>query len=189
MPSALHVFCRHDEPVAASGREAELKILADQYRLGVETQMHFNQLIMRTRSLGMYGALLVMGSALLLRSQYPDATPFRLDIVALGLVVQLSASAVISLFGPVLLLIVYLMDRHYYLRLLYGINSYVYSIERGTAEQGLTLVGIPNAFRQGLFIQQAFGQRAGASIKFVKASYFLVLVTELAVIVALVANP
>jgi hypothetical protein len=151
--------------------------------------MHFNQLILRTRSLGMYGALLVMGSALLLRSQYPGATPFEVYVPFVNVAFQLSPSAAISLFGPVLLLIVYVMDRHYYLRLLYGINRYVYSIERATAEQGLTLLGIPNAFRQGLFIQQAFGPRPGASVRFVKIAYTLIFLTEIIVIAVLLANP
>lgn len=189
MPGALHLFCWHEEPTASSATETELKILADQYRLGVETQMHFNQLILRTRSLGMYGAILVMGSALLIRSQYPGATPFHVYLPLVNTAFDLAVPATIALFGPVLLVIVYLMDRHYYLRLLYGINSFVYSIERGTADQGLTLLGIPNTFRQGLFIQQAFGTRPGASTRFVKTAYTLVLLTELVVIAVLLANP
>lgn len=189
MARRLHLLCWHDdpEPDADATRLRELEILAGQYRLGVETQMHFNQLILRTRTLGMYGALLVMGSALLMRSQYPGTTPFRL---ALGQwMIELSAPALIALFGPALLVIVYLMDRHYYLRLLYGINAYVYSIERSARDQGLKLAGISDAFRQGLDIQKAFGPHAGASIRFVKVCYMLVAIAELLVIWFLVANP
>jgi hypothetical protein len=189
MARRLHLLCWHDDvdPDPDATRLRELEILAGQYRLGVETQMHFNQLILRTRTLGMYGAVLVMGSALLLRSQYPSSAPFQL---ALGpWVIQLSAPALIALFGPALLVIVYLMDRHYYLRLLYGINTYVYGIERSARDQGLMLAGIGDAFRQGLDIQKAFGSHAGASIRFVKACYMLVGIAEVFVIWFLVANP
>ena len=189
MARRLHLLCWHDDPVPDpdANRLRELEILAGQYRLGVETQMHFNQLILRTRTLGMYGALLVMGSALLLRSQFPGATPFRL---ALGQwMIEVSAPALIALFGPVLLVIVYLMDRHYYLRLLYGINHYVYDIERSSRDQGLMLAGIGDAFRQGLDIRDAFGPHAGASTRFVKACYVLVAIAELLVILFLMANP
>lgn len=189
MARSLHLFCWHEsarDQDSDSARLREMVILAGQYRLGVETQMHFNQLILRTRTLGMYGAILVMGSALLLRSQYPDSTPFQL---AWGqFLVQLSGPALIALFGPVLLVIVYLMDRHYYLRLLYGINRYVYGIERSARKEGLKLAGISDAFRQGLDIQEAFGPRAGASTRFVKACYSLVALTEVLVIWFLVAN-
>lgn len=188
MSRSLHLLCLHDDPQSdpVTNRLREIEILAGQYRLGVQTQMHFNQLILRTRTLGMYGAVLVMGSALLLRSQYPASLPFRL---ALGQwVVQLSAPALIALFGPVLLVIVYLMDRHYYLRLLYGINRYVYGIERAARNEALQLAGISDAFRQGIDIQEAFGPRLGASTRFVKACYSLVAIAEVLVIWFLVAN-
>jgi hypothetical protein len=189
MARRLHLLCWHDDPDPdpEPKRLRELEILAGQYRLGVETQMHFNQMILRTRTLGVYGAVLVMGSALLLHSQFPGSAPFRL---AFGQwMLQLSSPALIALFGPALLLIVYLMDRHYYLRLLYGINTYVYSIERSAHEQGLTLAGISDAFRQGLDIQKAFGPHAGASVRFVKACYSVVAIAEFLVIWFLVANP
>lgn len=48
--------------------------------------------------------------------------------------IRLSASAVIAIFGPALLLIGYLMDRRYYLRLLYGINTYVHRLEDAATE-------------------------------------------------------
>jgi hypothetical protein len=187
MGRRLHVLCWHDDSNPDESRLRELEILSGQYRLGVETQMHFNELILRTRTMGMYGAVLVMGSALLLRSQYPAAAPFRLASGQLA--VQLSAPALIALFGPALLVIVYLMDRHYYLRLLYGINAYVYGIERQARDMGLKLAGVGDAFRQGLDIQKAFGPHAGASTRFVKACYLVVLVAEVLVIAFLVANP
>ena len=196
--SLWHVLCRHDsaaqtetkETVRSDTREVELKLLAGQYRLGVETQMHFNQLIIRTRTLGMYGVVLVMGSAFLLRSQYPNAAPFHLDIPAANLALQLSAPAVISLFGPVLLVIVYLMAqallpapslRDQQLR--------VFDRARHSREQPDPSRESRNTFRQGLFIQEAFGHRAGASVKFVKACYAMVALAELIVIVLLVTNP
>ena len=195
--SLWHVLCRHDSVAQTETKRdcaerhsgSGVKLLAGQYRLGVETQMHFNQLIIRTRTLGMYGVVLVMGSAFLLRSQYPNAAPFHLDIPAANLALQLSAPAVISLRPRPTCHRLLDGQQHYYLRLLYGINSFVYSIERGTAENNLTLLGIPNTFRQGLFIQEAFGHRAGASVKFVKACYAMVALAELIVIVLLVTNP
>jgi hypothetical protein len=189
MASRFHVLCRHDDSEA--NRLRELQILAGQYRLGVETQMHFNQLILRTRTLGMYGAVLVMGAALLLRSQYPNTRPFHLGFTLQSFVasVDISAPALIAAFGPVLLVIVYLMDRHYYLRLLSGINHYVYEIERAARKQDLKLAGISDAFRQGIDIQEAFGPRLGASTRFVKACYIIVGVVEVVVILFLAANP
>ncbi len=150
--------------------------------------MHFNELILRTRSLGMYGAILVMGTAMYLRNQTPSPAPFHFNL-ADRLVFDAPTPAVIALFGPVLLLIVYLIDRHYYLRLLYGINTFVYGIERQMEARGLALAGVENAFRQGLDIQKAFGARSGASTRFVKWCYMLVAVVEGIVILLLWTNP
>jgi len=58
MGRRLHVLCWHDDSNPDESRLRELEILSGQYRLGVETQMHFNELILRTRTMGMYGAVL-----------------------------------------------------------------------------------------------------------------------------------
>jgi hypothetical protein len=197
----LHIFCRHEAAKQGEGDETrlrELEILAGQYRLGVETQMHFNELILRTRSMGMYGAILVMGGALLLRSQYPTAAAFDWNFGsgqfpvfgAVGpVILKLSAPALISLFGPVLLAIVWLMDRKYYLSLLGGASRYVYQIEDRAKEIGISLAGVPGAFGQGRTIQYTFGPRLGASTKYVNRAYFLVGLAEAAVIFFLVTHP
>jgi len=198
--SSVHLLCRHDDGAATASDERlkELGLLAGQYRLGVETQMHFNELILRTRSMGMYGAILVMGGALLLRSQYPNAQAFDWDFGWLTLptggqlgpfAFKLSAPAAISLFGPLLLAIVWMMDRKYYMSLLGGASRYVYHIEDRAKEAGLTLAGVVGAFEQGRTIQQTFGPRLGASTKYVNRAYGLVGVAEAAIIFFLVTHP
>lgn len=180
----LHLFCRHDEMPALATDDAasELQVLAAQYRLGVETQMHFNQLILRTRVLGITGAVVVMGTALLFRVQYPAATP-----VSFFGWVQLSPATLIALFGPGLLFLGLLMDRFYYLRLLGGASRYLYRLEDQLAAR--PIAGVEGAFRQATFIREAFGKRIGASTKFVWAAYMLVAVAEVIVILLLATNP
>jgi hypothetical protein len=195
----LHLLCRHQdvEPDTGAARLKEIELLAGQYRLGVETQMHFNQLIIRTRIMGTYGVILVMGGALLLRSQYPTAAGFRWDIPQLTLppglfgpyTLTLSTAALIALFGPILLAVVYLMDRSYYLNLLGGASRYVYHLEDQATKLGISLAGVNAAFGQGRTIQHAFGPRLGASTKYVKRAYRLVGLCEIVVIILLVLNP
>jgi hypothetical protein len=205
MARRLHLLCWHEDGDQEANRQKELRILADQYRLGVETQQHFTEMILRTRTLGMYGALLVMGSAMFLRSQYPGTKPLTQAVdlwsVHLALPFSLSAPALIACFGPALLAIVYLMDQRYYLKLLYGANTYVYRIERALTEAGATVAGVGQAFYQSHDIYMAFHPSSDGppdpdlppakdkSRVYVDLCYILVGVAEGIVIWVLAANP
>lgn len=200
----LRIRFDHDSEGDTDGgsRIKEIELLAAQYRLGVETQMHFNELILRTRTLGMYGALLVMGTALFLRAQVP-APPTLVYSWPNIFSISFPTPALVALFGPVLLVIVYLIDVQYYLRLHRGASTYVYTLERQTNELGLTVAGVTDVFRQGLYIQAAFrqdqkpnlvGPKPGKkersnSLRFVNRAYMLVAISEIIVVVLLWVNP
>lgn len=156
-------------------RMEELRLLFDLYRLGVETQMHLNDLILRTRSLGASGTVLILGGAMFLRAQDPSAA------ISIG-GVPVAVAALTAAFAPVLLGVAWVIDRRYYLALLGGASRYIYRIEDYVAARAITVAGMGNAFAQGRTIQAAFGRQEGASTKYVKQVYRAVLVAELVLI-------
>ena len=176
--SSIHILCHHVDPPVAPGADGDevkaLQVVAAQYRLAVETQMHFNQLILRTRTLGISAAVVLIGTALLFRSQYPNAP----EISFFGFA-EITPAEVIVAFGPGLLLLAYLMDRHYYMALLGGASRYVYRLESQLAS--VKVAGIDSVFRQATDIREAFGHIPGASTRYVNAAYLLVLAAEVLV--------
>lgn len=154
-------------------RAQEVGQLIELYRLGVQTQMHFNELILRTRVLGATGTVVVLGAAMIFRLEHPGAA-FEI----LGYSVK--APAVVAMFSMVLLLVVWLLDRRYYLSLLGGASRYVYRIEDYAKEHGITLAGYGDAFGQGRTIQRMFGAKEGASTRYVLGAYVFVGLIEVA---------
>ncbi len=179
---SLHILCSHLDPPELSRKEGPqteaLEVVVAQYRLAVETQMHFNKLILQTRTLGVSAAVVLIGTALLFRSQYPNAP----EISIFGLA-TITPAALMVTFGPGLLLLSYLMDRRYYMALLGGVNRYVYRLE--SQLESVQIAGVQNAFRQATDIREAFGHIHGASTKYVNMAYLLVLAAEVLVIAIL----
>jgi hypothetical protein len=118
---------------------------------------------------------------------------------------ELSAPTLIACFGLPLLLVVYLMDQHYYLTLLYGANNYVYKLEEELSREHPTLAGgVRQVFDQSSSIRRAFRPASMASTdsaapagkveedpsrKYVTRCYRLVAAIELVVITILAVHP
>lgn len=167
-------------------RLRELELLVDLYRLGVETQMHFNELILRTRTLAGTGLVVILGGAVVIRNQYPMAGlnlgPFTVSKMTIDLHIPVAAG--VALLGLVLVAIVYLLDRGYYMRLLRGATIYVYRIEDFAEKSGLKIAGYGQAFLQARLIRDAIG-RPEASVKFVERAYAAIAIVTLIVFLLL----
>lgn len=157
-------------------RIEELKLLVELYRLGVQTQMHFNELILRTRTLGATGLVVILGGAVVIRNQYPaaafDLGPFIVGRTIVG-PVSIPVAAAVALLGMVLVIVLDLLDRNYYMKLLKGATIYVYRIEDFAENAGMTIAGYGEAFRQSRHIRDAIGG-PDASVGFVKWSYRII---------------
>jgi len=97
----------------------------DEWKTVIDAQMHFNEMILRTRSIGSSVILAAYGAAAVSVAQYPnDRLPILGHCVHVGVVVMLFA---LCLLGSI-----FLLDYCYYYRLLLG------AVERGEAiEKGL----------------------------------------------------
>ncbi|HJY78067.1 MAG TPA: hypothetical protein VKE95_15630 [Burkholderiales bacterium] len=104
------------------------------WRAVIDTQMHFNDMLMRTRSIGLSMVIAVYGAAIVSAGQYPDSTvtffAYRLH-VGVG----------IFFVGMLLLVSLFLLDRCYYFRMLIATVELAEEIEResGSAMQPIEL--------------------------------------------------
>jgi ABC-type amino acid transport system permease subunit len=101
-----------------NGPSKETEIILEEWKTVINTQMHFNEMIMRARTTGVSVVMAVYGAAALAYGQYPnrfyDAFGSRFHV-----------STAIILFGLLLLISIFIIDYHYYYRLLIG------AVERG----------------------------------------------------------
>ncbi|MGO8843399.1 MAG: hypothetical protein ACLQF1_20425 [Methyloceanibacter sp.] len=97
----------------------------DEWKTVIDAQMHFNDMLMRTRSIGSSVVLAAYGAAAVSVAQYPnDRLPLLGYCIHVGVVVMF--------FALLLLLSIFLLDYLYYYQLLIG------AVERGEAiEEGL----------------------------------------------------
>jgi hypothetical protein len=106
------------------------QFLIEEWKTVIETQIHFNEMIIRARATGVSVVMAVYGAAALSIGQYPGKF---LNIFGS----QFHVSAAIILFGISLLAGIFCMDYLYYYRLLLG------AVERGEqidkAYQGYTI--------------------------------------------------
>jgi len=96
----------------------ERKLIVEEWKTVIQTQMHFNEMIMRARSTGVSVVIAVYGAAAIAFGQYPDR-----GLILCGY--RFHVSAPILLFGLFLLLAIFVLDYFYYYQLLIG------SVERG----------------------------------------------------------
>ncbi len=96
----------------------ETKVMLEEWQTVVETQIHFNEMIMRARTTGVSVVMAVYGAAALAYGQYP----YRF-YNAFG--TEFHVSTAIIFFGLLLLISIFLIDYCYYYRLLIG------AVERG----------------------------------------------------------
>jgi hypothetical protein len=93
----------------------------DEWKTVIDAQMHFNEMFLRTRSIGSSVVLAAYGAAAVSVAQYPND---RLSLPRLGCV---HVGVVVMFFALLLLLSIFLLDYFYYYRLLIG------AVERGEA--------------------------------------------------------
>jgi hypothetical protein len=99
----------------------------DEWKTVIDAQMHFNDMLMRTRSIGSSVVLAAYGAAAVSVAQYPND---KLPLPLLGYCVHVGV--VVMFFALLLLLSIFLLDYFYYYQLLIG------AVERGEAiEEGL----------------------------------------------------
>lgn len=106
-------------PEKKVGEETEeVKIILEEWKTVIKTQMHFNEMIMRARTTGISVVVAVYGAAALAYGQYPAR------FITMGNV-EFHVSTAIIIFGLLLLIGIFCIDRFYYFRLLLG------AVERG----------------------------------------------------------
>lgn len=96
----------------------ETKIILQEWKIVVKTQIHFNEMIMRARTTGVSVVMAVYGAAALAYGQYPNRF-----YSAFG--TEFHVSTAIIVFGLLLLISIFFVDYCYYYRLLIG------AVERG----------------------------------------------------------
>lgn len=96
----------------------EIKIILEEWKTVINTQMHFNEMIMRARTTGVSVVVAVYGAAALAYGQYPER------FITMGNI-GFHVSTAIIVFGLLLLIGIFCIDRFYYFRLLLG------AVERG----------------------------------------------------------
>ena len=102
-----------DELRKANCNIEETKIILEEWKTVVQTQMHFNEMIMRARTTGVSVVMAVYGAAAIAYGQYPSKV---LKIYSL----EYHVSTAIILFGLVLLVSIFSIDFLYYYRMLIG---------------------------------------------------------------------
>lgn len=91
----------------------ETKIILEEWKTVINTQMHFNEMIIRARTMVVSVVMAVYGAAALAVGRYPEKF---IKIISF----EAHVSAVIIIFGIFLLLIIFFIDYFYYYRLLLG---------------------------------------------------------------------
>ena len=108
--------------------------IVQRWRAVIDTQMHFNDMLMRTRSIGLSMVIAVYGAAIVSAGQYPDSSVKFVDL-------RLHVAVGIFAVGMLLLLSLFLLDRCYYYRMLLAAVEHGEELEResGTPAQPIEL--------------------------------------------------
>jgi hypothetical protein len=135
----------------------DAKVFLEQWKTIIDVQKHFNEIILRMRTTGVSVAIAVYGAAALSVSQFPDK---YLIVVCY----RVHPSAVILLFGLLLLTSIFAMDYWYYYRLPLASVEMGSQLDRqvaGRAFSGIRLLGLttlisaqvtPRRARTALFV-------------------------------------
>src|SRR5438128_593525 len=92
---------------------AATKLVLEEWKTVIDTQMHFNDMIIRMRTAGVSVVIAVYGAAALALGQYPNRF---LKLAG----VPFHVAAPIIAFGLLLLASIFVLDYCYYFRLLLG---------------------------------------------------------------------
>lgn len=108
--------------------------IVQRWRAVVDAQMHFNDMLMRTRSIGLSMVIAVYGAAIVSAGQYPDSSVTFFDY-------RLHVGVGIFAVGMLLLVSLFLLDRCYYFPMLLATVDLGEEIEResGSAAQPIEL--------------------------------------------------
>lgn len=105
---------RPGQSVSPAAIDTDRLAAVQHWRTLIDTQMHFNDMLLRTRSVGISIVIAVFGAAAVSTAQYPD----RL-INLPGFTVHVAA--IVILFGLMLLVSVFVLDYFYYYRMLLAV--------------------------------------------------------------------
>ncbi len=123
------------------GNVEETKIVLKEWKTVIETQMHFNEMIIRARTTGVSVTMAVYGAAALAIGQYPSRF-FKIYCL------EFHVSAAIIFFGLLLLFSIFYIDYFYYYPLLLGAVDRGKEIDEAYQSRtidGTRLFGMTNA--------------------------------------------
>jgi hypothetical protein len=103
--------------------------LVHRWRAALDTQMHFNDMLIRTRAAGMSIVVAVFGGAALAVEKFPQH-------VALFLGIDVHLAAIVMFFGLLLLFSLFVLDYFYYYRMLLAAVERAEEIEAESRRPG-----------------------------------------------------
>lgn len=121
----------------------EMRLLLEEWKVVIQTQMHFNDMIIKMRTAGLSVLIAVFGGAAIAIGQYPD----RFIEIARR---DFHVSAPIILFGLLLWLAIFLIDYFYYHKCLLGAVERGYQIDDAFKDcevAGTTMYGMTTLIR------------------------------------------
>lgn len=123
---------------------SKMQMLMEEYKIVINTQMHFNDMLMKMRAAVFSVVIAIFGGAGAVLGQYPDRfiSIWRLDV---------HIAAPVILFGLVLLLAIYMLDHKYYYKMLLGAVERGYEFDQKFKDevfyQGFHLFGMSEKIR------------------------------------------
>jgi hypothetical protein len=102
--------------------------LVQRWRACMDTQMHFNDMLLRTRSAGMSIVIAVFGGAAVTLERFPQ------DVLLSG--ARIPMAAVVMFFGLLLLFSMFVLDYFYYYRMLLAVVERTEEIEAESRRPG-----------------------------------------------------
>jgi hypothetical protein len=155
---------QQDRQVQAGDRNRqEMQLLLEEWKVVIQTQMHFNDMIIKMRTAGLSVLIAVFGGAAIAIGQYPDR------FIEIGRR-DFHVAAPIILFGLLLWLAIFVIDYFYYHKCLLGAVERGYQIDdvcKGRKVAGTTMYGMTT------LIRDAIG-KPGASKFYIWTFYLLV---------------
>jgi hypothetical protein len=106
--------------------------LVNRWRAAVDTQMHFNDMLIRTRAAGMSIVVAVFGGAALAVEKFPQHVTLFFDI-------DVHLAAVVMFFGLLLLFSLFVLDYFYYYRMLLAAVAKTEALEADSRRPGSPL--------------------------------------------------